>query len=242
MLTSKSPRTARISVVQEIIDGIKERLLEGEWGPGDLLPTEDQLCVQFNASRTAVRESVKMLAALGVVEIKRGLGTYVSNGLPSSLFDPLIFSIILSGRTPKQLFQFREMLEIGILNIVIAEATPEDIEQMEKAVRVFEKDLEKGITDPKRLCEDDLSFHYAFAAATHNPLIIKVAQTFWKMFAPSIERASKSFTKQISGIERGPGQHRSIAEAIKEKNLEKARKALHESLEAWEEDSHKEYL
>ncbi len=208
--------------------------------PGDKLPPEVELARTFFVSRNAVREAIKMLVALGVVEIRRGDGTYVTQTLSSSAIDPLIFTLILNHKMPKQLFEFRKMLEIGILDIVMAEVTPGDIENMERAIQNFEKDCREGVTDEKKLCQDDLEFHYAFGAATHNPLIIKLAYTIWEMFAPSIKRASESFKKKkTSQIERGPGEHRMILEAIKEKNLEKAKRAVYKSLDSWREDSWK---
>jgi len=90
--------------------------------------------------------------------------------------------------------------------------------------------LKKGETDREILMKHDLDFHYAFAATTRNSLIIKIARTIWEIFKASIETAVYARTEDA--IER----HTMILEAIKEKNFDKAKKAVYLSLEKWGKD------
>ena len=162
----------RGSIVQEIVSRVKTILLRGDLRRGDRLPSEAELAERLSVSRSGVREAIKTLVAQGLVTVKRGEGTFIEQGLSTVTLDPLVFSVILDGKTPEQLLELREMLEVGILDILMAKATKEDVQKMEKAVRVFEGDYEQGITEARMLCEHDLTFHRAFAEATHNPLII----------------------------------------------------------------------
>lgn len=195
--------------------------------PGDKLPTEVELARTFLVSRNAVREATKMLVALGVVGIKRGNGTYIAKNISAPVINPLIFDLLLTGGIPKELLELREMVEIGILEIASKNVAKEDIHKMERAIELLEEDYRKGETDREVLRKHDLDFHYAFAGATHNPLIMKIAQTIWEMFKASIEKAVGSRTEDT--VER----HKIILEAVRERNLEKAKKAIYLSLEKW---------
>jgi len=87
------------TVVQKIIDEIRNSLIKEELLPGDKLPSEEQLCKIFSVSRISVREAIKMLSALGVVIIKRGDGTYISKGIDSSVTNSLVFQLILQEKS-----------------------------------------------------------------------------------------------------------------------------------------------
>lgn len=215
------------NIPDKIINEIRDALLRGDLKPGDKLPTEDQLASKFSVSRIVVREAMKMLVVMGAVEIKRGDGTYVTKGISAPVVDPLIFNLLLTGGAPEELLELREMLEVGILEIVLKKVTKEDIYKMKRAIELLEENCKKGETNREILREHDLCFHYAFAGATHNPLIIKIAKTIWEMFRVSIEKAVHSRTEDT--VER----HKMILEAIEEKNLEKAKEAIYLSLEKW---------
>jgi len=224
--------TDKRSIVQKIIGEFRNALITKALKPGDKLPTEIELAHKFFVSRNAVREAIKMLVSLGVVEIRRGKGTYIAKNISAPVIDPLIFNLLLSGGVPEELLELKEMLEIGILEIVLNKVTKEDIHKMERAIELLKEDVKKGETDREVLRKHDLDFHYAFASATHNPLIMKIARTIWEMFRASIGKAV--YTRTEDAVER----HTMILEAVKKRNLEKAKKAIYSSLEKWGKDVH----
>lgn len=215
------------SIVQKVISEFRDSLAKDVLKPGDKLPSEMELTRTFGVSRNAVREAIKMLVALGAVEIRRGDGTYVAKNVSASVIDPLIFALLLTGGTAGELLELREMLEVGILEIVLRKTTDEDISKMRKAIEVLEEDYKKGVVDKEVLREHDLTFHYAFAGATHNPLITKIAKTIWEMFKLSIGKSVQS------NIEDTIEKHRMIFQSVKEKNLDKAKEAISSSLRRW---------
>jgi len=212
------------SIVQKIIAEIKNELMRGALKAGDKLPSEVELARRFTVSRTAVREAIKMLVALGVVQIKRGNGTYITTDVSSPIIDSLIFDLLLSRGAPRELFELRESLEIGILKIVLENATEEDICKMEKAVERLEEDSLKRETDGEILANHDLEFHHAFADATHNSLITKIAWTVWELFRPSIKESTEYDPNHAVQ------DHRMILDTIKKKDLEKLRDAMEAQL------------
>ena len=97
------------SSVDFVVDSIKELLLGKKVFPGDRLPPETELCRLLSVSRGSVREAMKILSALGIVEVKRGDGTYISTGSGEVMFDPLLFSLIVSQPAFAELKELRRM-------------------------------------------------------------------------------------------------------------------------------------
>jgi GntR family transcriptional repressor for pyruvate dehydrogenase complex len=224
------------SIVQKIVDRIKEALIYGDLKPGDKLPAENILIDKFSVSRTAVREAIKMLAAIGVVEIKRGSGTFVAKSLSSHTLEPLTFTLILNQKTPQELLELREMLELGVIGIAMENATSEDINEMELAIESLESKVD--FENVEELCQADLYFHYLFAQATHNPLIEKMARTVWDMFVPSIMRSLRQGRTKIK-VKEAVREHKMILKAVKEKNVAEGMEAIRASLRAWKKDRYK---
>ena len=105
----------RPSVVNLVLERVKDALISQELKPGDKLPTEMELCKSLNVGRTSVREAVKMLEALGVAEVRRGDGTYISETLNASSLNPLIFALALQSGTNAELVELRLLVEIGFV-------------------------------------------------------------------------------------------------------------------------------
>lgn len=107
------------SVVDRVVDGIVSGIISGEFQPGSKLPTEVELCRQYEAGRNSVREAIKKLEANGVVYIKRADGTFVSETYNQKLLDPMLYQIILKKNSWKDFVQLRAVIEIGTLNVIL---------------------------------------------------------------------------------------------------------------------------
>lgn len=225
--------TDRVSLTQKVVNQIKEGLISGDLKPGDKLPPENVLVDKFSVSRTAIREAIKMLSAIGAVKIKQGSGTFIARDLSTRTLNSLAFTLVLNRKTPQELLELREMLEIGIIGRVIEKATSEDIKKMERAIENLESKVD--VENAEELCQADLHFHYVFAEAAHNSLIEKIARTMWEMFAPSIRRCMKN--RQIK-VEESVREHKMILKAVKERNMVEGIEAIHACLRAWKEDKY----
>ena len=121
------------NAVQQIIDTLTLRLLEGEIGPGDQIPTEVELAERFGVARNTVREAIKILVAMGVLEIRRPVGTFVCRGFSEPMISPLLYGIILGrGDSYDELMDLREIMETGTMLTVIRNATDEEIASLKK--------------------------------------------------------------------------------------------------------------
>lgn len=211
----------RVPVVHSIIEEIKRSLIEGGLKLGDKLPAEMDLAERFGVSRNVVREAIKMLVAMGIVEIKRGDGTYIKRNISSNILDPLILNLVLSKGNPQKLLELREMVELGTLYSVIKNVQTEDIVKMEEANRVLEVESEKEQPDAKVIVERDLNFHHALVDASHNELIQEIAKAILEMFFPLVRESLARM-----GVKQAIKDHKKIIEAIRERNWKKANDRL----------------
>ena len=109
----------KLSNVDLVIERIKTLLIEQKLKPGDLLPSEHTLSESIGVSRGTIREAMKILSAFGIVEIRRGDGTYIATSANRKIFDPLIFSLIITNSDSEELIQLREMMEVGVIDLII---------------------------------------------------------------------------------------------------------------------------
>ena len=124
------------SVVDRVADGIVSGIISGRFQPGSKLPTEVELCKEYEAGRNSVREAVKKLEANGVVYIKRADGTVVRETYNQKLLDPMLYQIILKKNSWKDFVQLRAVIEIGTLNVIL-ENEP-DQEKLKNQYRIQE--------------------------------------------------------------------------------------------------------
>lgn len=107
------------SLVNEIIIQLSQAILEGDLKPGDKLLSEAQLCEKLGVGRNSLREAIKMLNAIGVLETKRGQGTFLAKEISHDVFNPLIFKLILEPKCAKDIYELRVLLETMVILMAI---------------------------------------------------------------------------------------------------------------------------
>jgi GntR family transcriptional regulator, transcriptional repressor for pyruvate dehydrogenase complex len=159
---------------QTMTEAVTDRLLtlisSGQLGPGDMLPPERDLAEQLQIGRTTVREALKHLTLVGILEAKRGSGTYVSSNFRNHLARQLDWSLFLSASQVEELFEIRHALEILAAQLAAQRATPEELEK----IAVYQQLLPIEERDVNRETEIDLAFHEAIAQASHNELLVSL--------------------------------------------------------------------
>jgi len=217
------PRSQKVAhaIVQRIVAAMKAGTLKR----GDRLPSEQELCFELGASRIAVREALKVLEALGAVEIRQGSGTYIPKEPRPPVIDPLQFLLSLGDAQPGHVKELRFMVELGFSRIAQRKMTAEELQALEENLRELEEAYRKG----EVTLELDLKFHHLILEATRNPLIIQLGKAILALFHESIE----------AGIREHPEapvkHHRLILKAIKGRDPNKLEEALLESYRHWQE-------
>ncbi len=164
----------RSSVVQTIIDNLTKAMLDGDLKPGDKIPTEMELSEELGVARNSVREAVKILVYLGVLEIRRSEGTFVCEGFSDSLMDPMIYGLILNQQNTTELNELRAMIESGVLRLAIQKCTDEEINLLKEKLDDLKSALLKDNADYEQVFQYDNAFHDTITGMGHNELVNKI--------------------------------------------------------------------
>lgn len=163
-------------VSEKIANTIKQMVIEKEYLPGEKLPNERKLAEEMNVSRTALREALNNLNASGVVKIKRGSGTFISDN-PGVIDDPLGLEYIADKeKTLKYWYDVRLILEPEAVYLAAKEATDEEIEKIAQ----LELKIREQVKNKEEFIEVDLKFHTELARATHNPIMGRLIPLMYK--------------------------------------------------------------
>ncbi|MET1021688.1 MAG: FCD domain-containing protein [Arthrobacter sp.] len=161
---------------------IMELILERELEAGDPLPTENELSAELGVGRNTLRESLKVLQALGVIEIRHGLGMFVAPNNLDALADGLIFRGRLSlrhhGHEALQIVDVRQALESGLIAGAMELMTPERLAAVEESVLRMEALAGAG----EKFVEADAEFHRRLFEPLDNELLVSLLGVFWKVY------------------------------------------------------------
>jgi GntR family transcriptional repressor for pyruvate dehydrogenase complex len=221
------------SAVDRVINAIKEALISEKLLPGERLPSESELSEQLSISRGSIREAMKILSAFGIVEIKRGDGTYISRSEHKAVFDPLLFDLIVSKANMRELVELRELMEIEIVKLIIKNADEEDMKNIEHVIIDMENRAVKGNENqPENLAQFEIKFHHSLGRATKNRLVEKIYDFVIEFFMPSIKVAiMREGDKGVIAL----NDHKRIYHSLLDRNIEKAVGMIQRSINEWKE-------
>ncbi len=162
----------RISLSDNIVEQLTGLIAREVLKPGERIPSEKQLCEQFGVGRTSVREALKSLSVMGILESHAGDGTFVSANRDRYLERAFQWGLLLDRKVVNDLGETRLLLESHTTYLAARRATAHDLAAMERAVQ----GMEESVSDPKRYLEHDLQFHLLIARATQNTIFGKSAE------------------------------------------------------------------
>ena len=210
-------KKTRIS--EEIVGQIYELIRDGVLKPGDRLPAERDLAQQLNVSRASVREAMHLLDMKGIVVIRPGAGTFITEDTVEAIAQA--FSSLLSGNgnAASDVFEMRLLLEPHVVRLAADRATDADIRRMNEVLDAQEADIASGGTG----VEYDAEFHFAIANATKNSALVIVTQTISDILSQSREESLLSTERSRLSLQ----SHRKILEAIEDRAPGVAEEAMH---------------
>jgi len=160
-------------IFEEILDQLEQAILDGHISAGDRLPPERQLAEQFNASRTSVREAVRVLEALGVAKVRAGAenGAVLVEEPGGALRLLLRFQLALRHISIESVIEFRTALEPWAASAASARATTEELDRIRSVLAEMNADV-----GPERFHQLDSEFHLEIARAAQNELMVLVLE------------------------------------------------------------------
>ncbi len=192
-------REGRPSAVEWVIEKIKELLIDQKLSPGDMIPNEISLAESLKVGRGTVREALKILSAYGVVEIKQGHGTFVSSASNKRLFDPpQLFQILVQDRDYKSLTQVRQLLEEGIVKLVIESASDEELALLDQSMKEFQKELTSDQASAQKAGALDLHYHRLLARFSHNSIVENIYTFVIDLFTKTINPYMRGLMRCIN--------------------------------------------
>ena len=204
------------SAVDQIVDLIRLRQLE----PGDKLPGERQLVAQLEVGRTSVREALRALEAMGLIEVRPGIGTFVKHPVSDLVDTALPHPLLLNLDALKNLFELREIIETSAITTAAVRATADDLKLIRKSVEQMESCYEER--DLEGMVTADTELHKAILVATGNDILISLMDNIADLLR-EMRRASLSISE---GVKQSIAGHRAILTALEQRQPEAARQAM----------------
>lgn len=197
-------------------------LSDGALRPGDKLPPERELAQQLGVGRTTVREALKLLTLGGLLEARRGDGTYVRQSFTSFLSQQIEWPVLLSVQEVDKIVEVREALEVKASRLAAERATPEEVER----IGIFRELLEIEGRDIERETDLDLEFHHAIAEASHNELLSGLMLSLQNILHQYIALSNQMTDR----LETTVTEHQAIYDAIAASDVDGAERAMSEHL------------
>ncbi|MFC4259015.1 FadR/GntR family transcriptional regulator [Marinobacter lacisalsi] len=202
-------RIRRGSLVDTAIESLRSAIQDGQWPVGERLPVEAELAEALGVSRNTVREAVRVLAHVGMLETRQGDGTYVR-----SIRDPgESLRRVARSRLQDQL-EVRIMLETEAASLAARRRTEEDLRRMTAAL----DDRARSGDDLTARVHHDERFHHALVEAAHNPPLLEMYRYFAQSVAETIERTETDAELPEPSQE----DHELLLAAIRQQNADRA--------------------
>ena len=199
-----------------IVSLVVNKLLQKELLPGERLPTEQEFADQLGVGRNSVREALKMLSSLGLVEIKKGIGSFVVTSMPESVVNSFALSLVFEDGTNDELYELRYLFEVGLADLVIKKATSEDIERLIAANERLKEALEKDGDNHDLIQRLNIDFHRQMIKIARNRYIEKMGVSVYTLYRSSFE----VIRRQPNFVDYEYEYHKNIIELIKGKDFE----------------------
>ena len=218
---------SRSTLPQEIANRLLTQIKEQQLRSGDKLPAERQLAQMMVVSRPVLREALRALSLMGVVDIRQGDGTYITSLEPSQLISHLDFVFSKDSVALAQLLEARRVVEVGNVRLAALRVTESDLAELDELVQ----SLAACIDDPDRFSEQDIALHTAMCAAANNFLLYQFMTIVSTLGRVSRERSGGHRAVRDAALR----DHRHLLAALRAHDPDAAERAMLRHLDHVEE-------
>lgn len=217
MLRAVEKKRAYEDIVQQVLTLIED----GKLKRGDQLPSERELTETFKVSRTTVREAIRTLESMKLLQCRQGTGTYVLASSEEALIQPLAAALFNKKDDIRDIFYIRKIIEPQVAHLAAENAMPQEIEEMETILRKQKESIERG----ENIIETDSAFHNLMAKATTN----RVMERLIAALIDLLKQSREDYLMENENDERAKRSlegHRQILSAIKKGDSTAAQKSM----------------
>jgi GntR family transcriptional regulator, transcriptional repressor for pyruvate dehydrogenase complex len=208
----------RNAVAHEAITTIKRMIVRGDLRAGQRLPAERELAAQLGVSRPSLREAIRALIALNILESRHGEGTFVSSLDPELLAEPIDFVLQIDDGGISALFEARHVLEAGIAGLAAERASDLELAELED----FAKRGRAKVGDAEAFIEHDVEFHDRIRRAARSPVLASMLRSISTLSLETRRRTAQSQAVRSRAL----ADHVSMAKTLKARDPEAARRAM----------------
>lgn len=209
-----------------VIQAIQNYIIDNDMEPGDRLPTENELAKKLQVGRSSVREAVKSLEVLGVIETKAGEGMFVRSFNCDPILENLPYSMMFDRNDLSEVLEIRITLELANLKNIIDNLDQKHLKKIELVVEKMKAARKNN--DIVSFVEADEKFHQLLIEPINNHLLKKLLGIFWSL----LENANDFARLADPDLQAGYKKHLAIYEALAEKNHEKLYDLMEKHYEA----------
>lgn len=213
-------------VYEQVIVQIKDMIDKGTLKKGDKLPSERNLVEQLMVSRASIREALRALEVIGLIECRQGEGNYIKTSFQDNLFEPLSIMFMLEGSDPEAIWELRKIMEVEAAGLASKRITSEQLKELKAITQEF-----MNFGDETINAEIDKQFHYKIAESSGNVLIFNILKTVSTLVDHFIVDARKLILAEPENKEILFSQHHQVYLAMEKHSSAAARKAMREHLD-----------
>lgn len=218
---------SRVTLGEQVAAQLSDQISQGKWRAGEKLPSESELCAAMNIGRSTLREALKSLAFVGMVQMRPGEGTYVVEETRLLVERILARGLLKTDKELKDVGEARLILEAETAALAAERATPEDLEKLDSLLN----DMKHAINGSGGSYADlDVEFHLTIAKCSENQVLHELLMPIRGVLEEWIAKS-----QELPGLrQNAQRQHAKILAAVRQGDPEKARRAMRTHLQTCE--------
>lgn len=215
------------TIVNMVIERITSAIANGQFKAGQRLPSEYELVEDLKVSRNSLREAMKILSAMGIIDIRRGDGTYICSQVNPNFFDSIVYSLIFESSTDEEIIELRQVLDEVTLKLAMKKCTQEDIIKLQENIDAMRYYFKEGnIAEAAKL---DYDFHLTLLDVGKNQFLARIVKGVYQIFEKSIEKNIR--TEEL--FAKADEHHQDIVECLINQDMAHVEHVVSRSLSSW---------
>ena len=212
-------------LADEVYEALLEKIMNKEWKVGEKVPSESQICKEYNVSRVSARSAIQKLQAQNLVVTKPGKGSFVSsNYIGENIITLSLDQMDLSKDEYQYVIELRKAIEFTSIELICERGQDKDFDMVKCAL----EEMRQSGSDTKAYVKADFAFHMAIIQGSHNPLFESVIRgcknEFLKYFREMAEVSNGNFKQAVEN-------HSRIYDALKARDPQKAKAIIEDIFE-----------